>query len=178
MPADNEVLEQRWGPVDTDAYRIDSLGAADFAARKIRQIQERAAEEAAKYDEAIREWTEAKAAALRKITHEAELYEFNLRLFLQHEVENQGEDADPTKAYGIKLPCGAELNYRPNPTGQPSLKVDDEAALLEWAMEHAPDAVTMGVDRALVKKAALASGELPAGAHLEPPKHEPWQVKV
>lgn len=178
MPAESEALEQRWGPVDADAYRIDSLGAADFAARKIKQIREKAAEVAAEYDDVIREWTEGKAAALRKVTHEAELYEFNLRLFLQHEVENQGEDADPTKPYSIKLPCGAELKYRPNPTGQPSLEVTDEAALLAWAMDHVPDAVSMVVDRKTLKDHLLSSGEAPVGAQLKPPKHEPWQVKV
>jgi hypothetical protein len=175
LPAESEALEERWGPRDPDKYRIDTLAAADFAARKVQEIKTRITETTLQYDEIIAEWQQAKEDAVRKVAHDLDLYLFNLKLFLQHQVEDQGPDADPAAPVTIKLPCGGELAYRPNPSAAPRLVVEDKEKVLEWATDRG--AVTFTADSAAVKEALLAGSAVP-GAHLEPPKHEVWQIKV
>ena len=175
LPAETEALEERWGPRDPDKYRIENLAAADFAARKIQEIKERVRDTEAEYDQIIAEWTEAKQAAVRKVAHDLDLFSHHLKLFLQRTVEDQGEDADPNAPVTIKLPCGGELAYRPNPSAKPKMVLDDEQAALEWATDQG--LVAMVIDRAALKETMLDGTPVP-GAHLEPPSHEVWQIKV
>lgn len=176
MPAESELLEQRYGQAADRDYAITDLAGADWAARKIQQARDRATEITLQYDEAIAEWTEAKKAALTKAGRDVEFLQHHLRLFLQHEVEAD-EDADPNVPVTIKLPCGGELAYRPNSNAVGALKVDNTEAVLNWVLENAPEAVSWNYDNKVVKAAILAGTEVP-GAHIAEPNHEVWQIKV
>ena len=174
MPAETEPLEERFGSKDP-AAPIDGLMRADWEARKLIKAREDAAAEAVKFDEIIAEWTAAREAAVRKIMHDVEQHEYRLTMFLVQHVEGQGEDADPTVPVTVKLPCGAELQYRPNGAGQPALRISDQADALNWCEANLPQAIKRGLDNATVKEALKRGAPIP-GARLVEPDSEPYRV--
>lgn len=177
MPAESEQLDERWGTNDRGSFRADNLVKADWAGRRLMRAHEHRAEVAAEFDAVIAEWTEAKAAALRKIEHDDIDYFTNqLNLYLVREVESD-EDGDPTEAKTINLPCGVTLAYRPNPSGTKRMVVSDDAAALEWAKEFLPEAITEKLVNAMLKEAALTGIDIP-GVQLLDPQHEPFQVSL
>lgn len=177
MPAESEPLDQRWGTNDRDTFRADSLAKADWAGRRLIRAYEKRAEIAAEYDAVLAEWTEAKAAALRKIEHdEVDWFTQQLTLFLVRTVESD-EDGDPDQAQTINLPCGVTLGYRPNPSGTKRMVITDNDAVLVWAKSNLPEAVFQDVVKSQIKEAALAGAEIP-GVELSDPKTDPFQVTL
>lgn len=177
IPAESDPLDEAWGQKEPGGdWSIDSLAAADWAARKIQQTRRRAETALMEFAEAIQEWVSARDAVMARRDRDVEFLTHHLRLFLQRRVEAD-PDADPAKPVTVELPCGGTLAYRPNPTGRPSVRIEDAEATLGWALENAPEAVSMVVDAKAVREAVLAGVEVP-GTVTEPPKSEPWQVKI
>lgn len=169
-----ETFDERWSNPET--FSVDSLMRADWAARKMMQAKAEMAAVAKEYNTAIKEWTEAREAAVRKAKRDAEFMEYHLLSFLARKVE-EDPDGDPTVAITINLPCGAELAYRPNPGGVRRLVVEEPEEVIKWCEENLPDAIEYKLINAKVKEALTNEAPIP-GARLVDPESDPFRVTL
>lgn len=176
MAMSDETLEERFGGADRDNYQVETLLHADWAGRKMIHAKAEMERVGAEFDAAIAQWQEAKDAAVRKITRDVDFFDHHLMMFLIHQVEAD-PDEDPNVAKTIDLPCGVQLMYRPKPTGDKRLVIDDEKAVLEWCRDNLPDAL---VDKVVAKvlKDALKRGAPVTGCHLSDPESIPYRVSL
>ena len=115
------------------------------------------------YAQSVKEWADREARrAAREETTLLFLYQRQLETWCRAEIVSRGG-----RTKSVSLPAGTVALRTVNE----SLQVDDETAVLNWAKENCPQAVTVveKLSRAVLKQYFEATGELPdAGAHVEP----------
>jgi hypothetical protein len=118
--------------------------------------------EARAYAEAVQQWAEAEAERAKR-EEEFFLLHFGngLQAVLEEEIEKQ-----KGRRKSVKLPAGT-MGYRAEPQ---RLRVENEAAAIEWAHRHCPDAVrvTERISRTAINEHHTASGEVPEGCTIQP----------
>lgn len=139
-----------------EAFRIDTLAQADWAARKVAQARRRLAEAedvAAAQIERINAWLAEQRQRCDRDT-----------VFLTGLLERFHRErlADDPKAKTIDLPSGAVLVARK----QPDCWTFDDDQFVEWARTGYPDAVrvrtSVEVDRTVAKKLPVVDGQVVA----------------
>lgn len=118
--------------------------------------------EARAYAEAVQEWADAETARAKREEQFFLLHFGNgLQAVLEEEIEKQ-----KGRRKSVKLPAGT-MGYRAEPQ---RVRVDDEAAAIEWARQHCPDAVrvTERISRTAINEHHAASGEVPNGCAMQP----------
>lgn len=137
-----------------ERFKVDDDRSANWVVRQV--VEARA------YAERVKHWAEAETRRARRQEH------FFLRRFgpelddwLTHEL---GARRSPQKS--INLPAG-RLGRR---TINDKLVIDDEAAALDWARHHLPEAVKTveQLRKSTLNQQFFNSGELPPGTSLEP----------
>lgn len=113
QPADDAPTLQRW--------RIESLGAADWALAKLAEIEAAGI----RYDDEIERWVAARARVMKAaVWFRERLEEWAIR------------ERTPSRK-SFQLPHGT-VSTRQNPR---RVAVDNDAAVLEWARTHRPDVI-------------------------------------
>lgn len=128
---DEAVLAGELPPAERHAWRIDSLGRAEWAMSKLRALTHRAdevAERAAEWADRIHQWERAEKARITPATA------YFTTLLEQWGIEQR--TANPKEAT-LRLPSGEVKTTMPK---QPVVSIDDaegaREALIEWLAEH------------------------------------------
>ena len=133
-----------------DAFCPTDAGGVDWVLKKI----------AAARGEALLIRTNMEAMA-KACERQAEMLEWRYRGNLQTWLEGELQGG---KGKSKRLPHGV-LGYRTKPAG---VSVTDPAALLAWARENLPAAVTEALDRKALVARLMETGEAADGARLVP----------
>ncbi len=136
------------------SFQVVDLKTANWVVRKI--------QEARAYGEAVQAWADAEA---NRAKQEEEFFLFHygpqLQAVLNEEIEKQRG-----KRKSVKLPAGS-MGYRSDPE---RLRVEDEAATIEWARQNCPDAIrtTERISRTAINEHFTTTGEMPNGCEVQP----------
>lgn len=134
-------------------FAVVDLRSANWVIRKIH--------DARAYAEAVKEWAEAEA---RRAQAEEDslltMFGPGLRAVLEAEIERA-----KGRRKSVNLPAGT-MGLRCEPQ---RLKVEDEAATLEWARKHCPDAikVTERISRTALNEHFTRTAETPKGCAVQ-----------
>ncbi len=134
-------------------FAVVDLRSANWVIRKIH--------DARAYAEAVKEWAEAEA---RRAQAEEDglltMFGPGLRAVLEAEIERA-----KGRRKSVNLPAGT-MGLRAEPQ---RLRVEDEAAALEWARKHCPDAirVTERISRTALNQHFASTGQTPSGCALQ-----------
>lgn len=146
---------------------VTDLADADRIARKMARLQAKRARVKAEYEAAL-------AKELGRLDKHIRYSEERLERFHARALE-QDEDGDPLEPDTMELPCGAKINYRPNPVGKKRLVIKDEQALIDWARKaHAEALETVTLIRPTEVRLLLEKGVKVEGAYLGDPD---WAVR-
>lgn len=167
--------EERAEAESRPPWRIDSEGAADWAARKIQRAARILQDKQDQYDRqqaALDQWLESEA---RELQSDIDFFEGMLGDWLRREIA-----ADDSKKPKVsrKLPCGATVKR--TPAGE-SLQVDDEEALVAFlaGQEDTAELVEFvpKYSKADVKRLVTRDGVKVPGVHIELGVHG-WKVTL
>lgn len=171
MKLDDDIHEHdvdpAHAPTDTDidldvlravpqGFSIDSADAANWLVRKIANARQ--------YALSVKAWAERE---LRRAEREEHVLMYLYGRQLETWVRNEINKKDG-KRKSMPLPAGT-VGFR---TVGPRVVIDDEPAVLAWAKEHLPIAVTFveRLSKTAINEMAEATGEIPcAGVRFEPP---------